>query len=180
MKKILFILGELDEADIDWLLYVGSKEKLPAGTKLIQEGFPVDALYVVLSGTLRVAIEALNNKTIAELGSGEVVGEISFLDARPPLATVTALTDALVFSIPRQQLVRKLKDDSAFAARFYQAIALFMADRLRTTVALLGYGYEEFPESPFQLVRDLSPTVVEHLPRARQRLELLIKRLRGF
>jgi CRP/FNR family transcriptional regulator, cyclic AMP receptor protein len=159
MKKILFMLGELDEVDIEWLLYVGTKEKLPAGTKLIQEGFPVDALYVVLSGTLGVAIEALNNKPIAELSSGEIVGEISFLDARPPLATVTAIKDA---------------------ARFYQAIALFMADRLRTTVALLGYGYEEFPDSPLELVRDLSPTVVEHLPRARQRLELLIKRLRGF
>ncbi|MBE9033432.1 cyclic nucleotide-binding domain-containing protein [filamentous cyanobacterium LEGE 11480] len=179
MKKILFILGELADADVDWLLYVGRKEKIAAGTTLIQEGFPVDTLYLVLTGALSVTIDKIG-KEIARLDSGEVVGEISFLDARPPVATVRALTDSLVFSIPRQQLQQKLAEDSAFSTHFYRAIALLMADRMRNTVALLGYGEDIEFESPFQIARDLSPTVVEHLPMARQRLVSLVKRLRGF
>ncbi len=180
MRKILFILGELADRDLDWLLYVGSKEKIAAGTTLIQEGFPVDAFYILLMGELSVTIDKLG-KEIAQLDSGEVVGEISFLDARPPVATVRAVRDSLVFSIPRKQLLQKLDEDAAFAARFYRAIALFMADRMRNTVALLGYGDENLEfESPLQIHRDLSPTVVNHLPMARHRLDTLVKRLRGF
>jgi CRP/FNR family transcriptional regulator, cyclic AMP receptor protein len=179
MKKILFILGELADSDLDWLLYVGRKEPIAAGTTLIQEGFPIDTLYIVLSGSLRVTVESIGQE-IARLDSGDIVGEISFLDARPPMATVRAATDSLVFSIPQAQLQQKLQSDSGFAARFYRAIALFMADRLRQTVALLGYGEQVEFNSPLQLVHDLSPTVVEHLPMARQRLTTLVKRLRGF
>lgn len=50
MRKILFILGELDDADVDWLMRVGYKEQIETGSRLIQEGHPVDAFYVVVSG----------------------------------------------------------------------------------------------------------------------------------
>jgi CRP/FNR family transcriptional regulator, cyclic AMP receptor protein len=179
MKKILFMLGELSDHDLDWLLYVGRKEQLAAGTTLIQEGFPIDTLYIVLNGVLSVTIDKLG-KEIARLDSGEIVGEISFLDTRPPLATVRAVTDTLVFSIPRHQLLKKMAEDPEFAAHFYRSIALFMADRMRSTVALLGYEADFPPESPLQLNRDLSPTILETLPMARNRLGTLIKRLRGF
>jgi CRP/FNR family transcriptional regulator, cyclic AMP receptor protein len=179
MKKILFMLSELTDQDLDWLLYVGRKEQLAAGSTLIQEGFAVDTLYIVLNGILSVTIDAIG-KEIARLDSGEIVGEISFLDARPPMATVRAVTDSLVFSIPRHQLLKKMAEDPEFAAHFYRSIALFMADRLRSTVALLGYEANFPPESPFHLSRDLSPTILERLPIARHRLSNLIKRLRGF
>lgn len=179
MKKILFILGELSDRDMDWLLLVGRKEQLPAGSKLIQKGQPIDALYIVLSGLLQVSMTS-PDREIDQLTSGEVVGEISFLDTRPPMATVTALRDSLVFSIPREQLQRKLKEDSEFSAHFYRAIALFLADRMRNTVGLLGYGDESALEIAQHQGEDLSPTVLENLPRARTRLELLVKRLRGY
>jgi CRP/FNR family transcriptional regulator, cyclic AMP receptor protein len=198
MKKILFILGELSDRDMDWLLLVGRKEHLPAGRKLIQEGRAIDALYIVLSGILQVSVESAkpkdekkdekkddqddqkDDREISQLSSGEVVGEISFLDARPPLATVTALQDSLVFAIPREQLQRKLEEDSEFAAHFYRAIALFLADRMRNMLARLGYGHEYPSETHLQRVQDLSPIVVENLPRARTRLEQLVTRLRGY
>lgn len=179
MKKILFMMSELTDHDLDWLLYVGRKEHLTAGTTLIQEGFAVDTLYIILNGVFSVTIDAVGRE-IARLDSGEIVGEISFLDTRPPMATVRAVTDALVFSIPRYQLLKKMEEDPAFAAHFYRSIALFMADRMRSTVALLGYEATFPPESPLKLNRDLSPTILERLPIARHRLGTLIKRLRGF
>jgi CRP-like cAMP-binding protein len=179
MKKILFILGVLTDADIDWLLYVGRREELAAGTVLIREGKPVDAVYIVLTGSLTVSIEALSGKEIAYLTSGEVVGEISFVDTRPPSATVTATQETLILSVPRQQLANKLVDDTGFASRFYRAIALSLSDRLRNTVGLLGYG-KDLPSESVQLIDDLSPTVLEHLPLARSRFESLLRRLRGY
>lgn len=180
MRKILFILGELDDADVEWLMRVGRKEHIETGSRLIQEGYPVDAFYVVVSGEFQVVVEALQGREIARLKSGEVFGEISFLDSRPPVATVIATRDSIVFTIPQKSLQQKLDDGGKFAAHFYRAIALFLADRMRNTVGLLGYGQEYPPDSPMQLVRDLSPQVVQNLPLARRRLDLLIRRLRGY
>ena len=180
MRKILFMLGELTQSDVDWFLLAGRKEQIPAGTRLIQEGYPIDAFYIILNGEFQVVVEAMQCREIARLKSGEVLGEISFLDTRPPVATVVALQDSLVFKISGRALSHKLEEDGSFAARFYKAIALFLADRMRNTVGQLGYGQEYPPDSPMQLVTDLSPKVVENLPIARQRLEMLVTRLRGY
>ena len=180
MRKILFILGELDDADVDWLMRVGRKEQIATGSRLIQEGYPIDAFYVVVSGEFQVVVEALQGREIARLKSGEVFGEISFLDSRPPVATVIATRDSIVFTIPGKALQQKLDDGGKFASHFYRAIALFLADRMRNTVGLLGYGQEYPPDSPMQLVRDLSPQVLESLPIARRRLDLFVRRLRGY
>ena len=180
MRKILFILGELDDTDVDWLMRVGRKEQIAMGSRLIQEGHLVDAFYVVVSGEFQVVVEALQGREIARLKSGEVFGEISFLDSRPPVATVIATRDSIVFTIPGKALQQKLDDGGKFASHFYRAIALFLADRMRNTVGLLGYGQEYPLDSPMQLVRDLSPQVVENLPVARRRLDLFVRRLRGY
>lgn len=179
MKKVLFILGELSDADVDWLLYVGRREELPATTVLIAEGKQIDALYILLTGSLLVTIEAFSGREIARLYSGEVVGEISFLDTRPPSATVTTLEKSVVLAIPRQQLHNKLTQDLGFAARFYRALAFFLSDRLRNTVSLLGYG-EDRPNGPLPNgADDLNPHVVENLVKARARFETMLRRLKG-
>jgi hypothetical protein len=38
MKKVLFILGELDDDDIDWVLETAVRQEVVAGTVLIHEG----------------------------------------------------------------------------------------------------------------------------------------------
>ena len=75
---------------------------------------------------------------MAELKAGEVLGEISFVDARPPSASVRAEIESKVGAIPRAALQAKLRQDVGFAARFYQSLAVFLADRLRTTTGSLG------------------------------------------
>jgi CRP/FNR family transcriptional regulator, cyclic AMP receptor protein len=180
MKKILFILGELSDADVDWILYAGRRERLSIGKVLIREGAAIEAVFIVLTGTLKVSVSHLAGHEIARLSSGEVVGEISFLDTRLPTATVTALEDCTLLSIPRQQLNHKLSTDLGFASRFYRAIALSLSERLRSTVSLLGNGKVLPSEVPLKLTDDLSPTVIEHLPLARKRFDSLLRRLRDY
>lgn len=142
MKKVLFILNELNDEDIDWLVEVGRREEIPSGTVLIQEGLPVDTLYILLDGMLVVSISALAGKQIARLATGEVVGEMSFIDARPPSATVKTLERSVVLAIPRLTLAEKLRQDIEFAARFYRALAILLSYRLRGTVKQLGQDKE--------------------------------------
>ncbi|MEQ8963679.1 MAG: cyclic nucleotide-binding domain-containing protein, partial [Coleofasciculus sp. C2-GNP5-27] len=94
MKKVFFLLGELNDDDMDWMLAVGHRKEVTAGTILIEEGKPIDTLLILLEGTLSVSVSALQGKTIARLTSGAVVGEMSFADTRPPSATVQAVETA--------------------------------------------------------------------------------------
>lgn len=180
MKRALYVLSELSDRDFDWLVTNGRRKEVPAGTVLIREGEPIDALYLVLEGSLSVSAKAMNGEEIARLSSGEIVGEMSFVDSRPPSATVKTLEDCVLWMIPRNQLRTKLLQDTAFAAHFYQAIAAFLSDRLRGTVSRLGYSrYRQLNEDTDSEV-NLNPEVAGSLEVAKLRLDWLLKRLKDL
>ena len=68
------------------------------------------------------------------------MGETPFIDGRLPSATVKAIEDSLVLTIPRQQLAAKLQQDIGFASRFYRVIATLLSNRLQGMYSQLGYG----------------------------------------
>jgi CRP/FNR family cyclic AMP-dependent transcriptional regulator len=137
MKKALYILGELSDHDVEWIIENGYRENFSSGSILIEKGRSIDALYIMLEGEATVALES-KGVELARLGPGEIIGEISFVDERLPSATVTAISSGSVLVIPRPVLRAKLLEDEGFASRFYRALAIFLAHRLRRT-SLLGY-----------------------------------------
>jgi len=140
MRKVLFIFGELSDTDVDWLAKAGEKVNVPAGTVLIPVGARVAYLYIVLDGQLQ--IKASNGAPIAKLESGEVVGEMSLVDPAPTSVSVEVAEDTLLFRVPDDKLRQKLAADTGFASRFYRAICIFLADRLRATTRRMGYGVQ--------------------------------------
>jgi len=145
MRKVLFIFGELSDSDVDWLAKAGEKVNIPAGTVLIPVGARVDHLYILLDGQLQ--IKAANGTFIAKLESGEVVGEMSLVDPAPTSVSVEVAVDSLLFRVPDTKLRQKLAADTAFASRFYRAICIFLADRLRATTRRMGYGNQDSASS---------------------------------
>ncbi len=177
MRKGLFILSQLSERDIEWILANGTSEEIAAGTVLIHEGKPLEALYIVLDGHLSVSVAALGNREIAKIGYGEVLGEMSFVDASPPSASVQALENSLILSIPRLLLAERLKEDLEFACRFYRAIAGFLSHRLRFTVSQLGYDVtqtlqEADPMDPVNAERS------DHISLAGTRVDHILKQIK--
>jgi CRP/FNR family cyclic AMP-dependent transcriptional regulator len=140
MRKALYILGSLDDADIEWIARSGTKVPLSPGETLIHEGKPIEYLYILIEGQLAVRIGKNADKQIAVLLPGEIVGEISFVDNRNPTASVVALQESRMLALSRPELSARLARDQGFASRFYRAIAIFLADRLFTTTSRLGYG----------------------------------------
>lgn len=140
MRKALYFLGVLDDIDVEWFATYGSVRFVEPSTTLITEGLPIEFLFIILDGELSVNTMAGNRRPLAILRSGEIVGEISFVDSRPPTASVVAVLNSHVLAVPHDLLKRKLERDLPFASRFYRAIALYLADRLRTTAGRLGYG----------------------------------------
>src|SRR5690242_15674808 len=104
MRKVLFFLGILDDEDLDWMIAVGRRESVAAGTVLIREGEPITHIYLILDGAFSVSVKTLGGREIVRLFAGEVVGEMSLVEARPPSATVQAVMDSWVLAIPRPQL----------------------------------------------------------------------------
>jgi len=175
MKRALFVLGQLTDDDVEWLIAAGAKESVSAGNELICEGQPIGAVYVVLAGEFSVCAAAVDGREIARLGSGDIVGEMSFLDSRAPSATVAALRDSAVLAIPRDALASRLQEQTAFAARFYRALAMFLSSRLRGTVRRLGYGEELIEDAEQE--DELDDNVLDTVNRAGHRFTLMLNRL---
>ena len=135
MRKALYFLGILNDSDIDWLIGAGHRREIAAGGAIIHEGRPLDSVYLVIDGAFSVRVQARANDEIARLMSGEVMGEMSFVDLAPPSATVQAIEPSFVLEIPRRRLNAKIAEDTGFAARFYRALSMFLASRLRANNA---------------------------------------------
>lgn len=138
MKRVLYILGQLTDEDAEWLAAAGTVRALARGETLIREGAALTSMFILIDGALAVTLSGVGE--LAQLGAGEIVGELSLVDSRPASATVTARDDAVVLEIPRADLQRRMDGDPAFAARLYRAIAVFLADRMRATIRRMGYG----------------------------------------
>src|ERR1035438_5768829 len=127
MRKALYVMGILDDEDVEWIASHGRNLGVQKDEILIREGEPVDALFILLDGSLNVIA---GGAQVATLLTGEIVGEISFVDSQPPSATVTAGQHPALVSIPGGLLHRKDQADALFASRFFPAMAVFLADRL--------------------------------------------------
>jgi CRP/FNR family cyclic AMP-dependent transcriptional regulator len=132
MRKVLYIMGQLNDRDIEWMAKTGRQRVFANGETLIHEGRESPSLFILLEGEVQVMVEGVGR--VAVLGSGEIIGEMSFVDKAPPSATVLAQNSAKVLVLQKSQVEDHLAQDPAFAARFYRALAIFLSDRLRGTV----------------------------------------------
>ena len=130
MPKGLIILGDLLDRDLIWLAREGTLRRMAKGDVLIHAGREIDDLFIVTEG--RFGVQA-GSVEVAEIGVGDVLGEMSFVEKRPPGATVQAKEASRVLAVPREALVDEFRHNEAFAARFYRALAVFLSDRLRST-----------------------------------------------
>ena len=131
MRKALYILSDLDDDDIIWMAREGEVRRIGPGETLIQAGDPVTHLYFVVEGALEVVSRA--GARLADLGLGEVVGEMSFVEKRLPDTSVRALAPTTLLAIPRDKMLAAFDGDNGLAMRFYRALAVFLSDRLRAT-----------------------------------------------
>lgn len=177
MRKVLYIFGQLSDADVTWLARAGTRRHVAHGEVLIREGEATDALYILLDGIFRVTAAGVGN--LAELGAGEVVGEMSFVDSAPPSATVVADGPGLVLAVDKDRIHGRIVEDQGFGLRFYKALSIFLADRLRGTVRRLGYGDTGRLDRDEVMADELDETVLDGVSLAGERFDRMLKVLMG-
>ncbi len=124
------LFAELDPDDLLDLAELAREEEVPADGILCEQGRPDSGdLFVVLSGRATVAVRAGDDDhEIAELGAGEVVGELALLDGSPRSATVRAHRGRLrVLRIP----AAAFRDRLLQRGRVARSLLLTLTHRLR-------------------------------------------------
>ena len=126
----------------DWILIkAGSRHlRFASGDVLIRQGSPGGTMYVLRSGQARIESEGV---VVARLGSGQICGELGFLDNRASSASVIAEGDVEVDAIEWAELHRIFRMFPHVGARFYQSMAVLLSRRLRDTSAKLAHSQQE-------------------------------------
>lgn len=128
------LLRELTNADIDWIVTTGTRQKIAPDDIFIRPGEALEQLFVVLEGSFSVRL--INTKfpidslEIANIYRGEILGE-SWLFRLKPAISIIAVENSTVLAIPKAALLDKLNQDMSFAGHFYRALALIMTERIR-------------------------------------------------
>jgi CRP/FNR family cyclic AMP-dependent transcriptional regulator len=174
MRKVLYIFGLLTDADIEWIARTGTRRRLRDGDVLTREGEPPEALIILLEGELVVTADPVGE--VARLGVGEIVGEVSLVDSAPASATVTARGEGAALFLDRTKLLHKLEGDEGFAARFYRALAMFLADRLRGTREPKAAG---LMDQDAVVQDELDIGIVDHISAAGERFNRMLRILRN-
>ncbi len=101
------------------LLANSAQRTLASHCWLFYEGERTDDAYLVLSGLLKLFKTASNGSEVllAIRGAGDLVGELSTMDAKPRLVSAVTITEACVVPIGRDRLVSvmRARPDLTFA-----------------------------------------------------------------
>ena len=100
LAKVPFFADVLDEAQLDALAKSARRVEFDRFSTLMHEGDRDNSLLVIASGTVNVSV-AGRPQTVATLGEGDVVGEMSLLTGAPRSATVTAVRPVVAFGSTR-------------------------------------------------------------------------------
>jgi predicted MFS family arabinose efflux permease len=94
MLEAMGIFTQASPAVLERLAAAATDVDLPAGTVIIHEGDPADALYVLAAGQVAVTSgQGGSSRALATLAAPGFFGEIGLLQRIPRTATVTALSD---------------------------------------------------------------------------------------
>ncbi len=142
---------------------------LPGGAHLMREGDVGDSLFFVAVGRLRVTMtrEDGTETLLAELGRGEVVGELAVMTNEPRTANVTALRDSQVLELSGDAF-------TSLVAQFPEALRGITTQVVRRLVRSLREGSPTSPVVTIAVVPlSADPSATGFAARLRGALERL-------
>jgi CRP-like cAMP-binding protein len=106
--------------DLQKIAKAGTEISEPAGYVIVSQGQTGREAFVLMSGQATVK---RNNKKVATLGPGAVIGELSLFDHGPRTATVTADTDVTLFVIDQRHFAGIVEEVPALAHKLLMSLA---------------------------------------------------------
>ena len=134
LRAVPLFEGLTDE-ELTGVVEEGSEKLVPAGEVNGREGEPVEHLYVILEGDLRITKRVDGGEVVINTyTAGSFFAEVPLLAGAPFLATGRALTDCRMFLIPDEVFRRMLSKHPSFSHRILQT----MAERVQILQSVAG------------------------------------------
>ena len=116
-----------------WLLANGKTQSVPAETVLINEGERQPSPMVLLEGRLNVTTshKQQGQERLSSLTPGCLAGEMSWLEKRPAVATITSSGDCKVLMLSIEQLELLERQQPTLAAQLHRVIAQKLAMQIQ-------------------------------------------------
>ncbi|MBI2504665.1 MAG: cyclic nucleotide-binding domain-containing protein [Candidatus Latescibacteria bacterium] len=102
------IFSQVSTEQLAYLAAILEEQHCPAGEVVYQQQDPADAMYLVASGQVRVHREQLE---ITVAGPGEAFGTWALFDEEPRLSAATAVEDALLLRLDKEDFIDLLADN---------------------------------------------------------------------
>ena len=119
------LFADLPEPDLLRLCTMVQEVRVPAGELLFAEGSEGTRAFIIQQGELEILKTSGGREVlIAVRKPGEVIGEISLLQASPRTASVRARSEAVLLSLEKEQLDELLRTSaSALQAMFHTVLS---------------------------------------------------------
>jgi CRP-like cAMP-binding protein len=134
------------EFDDEELAAVGRSmvmSRFSEGDAILEEGNANRALHVLRSGRIRVSRRVGDSEvSLCDLVAGQTFGELSIIEDGVASATLRAVSESEVMSMPMQSLAQFLQEHPAAASKFWRAIAVELRRRLLQTNDVVSSYFE--------------------------------------
>lgn len=136
------LFAELEAPELALVHQESETVSLQPEQVVFREGEPGDALYALISGSVRVVRKRPSGEeeVLALLSPGECFGEISLVDDESRSATVIANEPSELIRIRRETFNRLVTEDHQLALKLYRALVQILCERLRATNESLTFS----------------------------------------
>lgn len=154
------LFAELEQGELEHFSRVAVPRSFPDGTRVFHEGDRSDACYIVRSGGFRVTREHSDGRaiTLANLGPGDIFGELAMFDGEVRSASVEALGDGELLALPASEVRALLARNPEITVKLVAALVR----RLR--LANERISRQSFQTVPSRVAGVLSQLVAEEMP----------------
>ncbi|MSU57892.1 MAG: cyclic nucleotide-binding domain-containing protein [Pedosphaera sp.] len=112
------------------LRQVALEREYAAGQEIFREGDRGDGVYVVKSGTVEISglLNQTTRRNFSQIKPGGMFGEMAVIEHRPRSASATAISDTIVYFIPRGEMLHLIERSPGLALSLLQQISQRLRD----------------------------------------------------
>ena len=114
------LFSACNNKELEKVARAGDVITMTEGTLIVDQGQTGREAFVVMDGTVAVK---RNNRKIATLGAGAIVGELSLLDHGPRTATVVCETDCTLYVIDQRHFRGVIEHSPSIAMKLLGTLA---------------------------------------------------------
>ena len=132
--KDLFFFNGFSDDEIKKILLCCRDVTYEKDAKLMTEGVERGTLSIIYSGQVKVSkkVTEETTKTVADLGDGDIFGEMSFIENLPSSASVIAVRETRVLEIDELHFSKIMEVDKVLALKIMKRILHILNDRVRS------------------------------------------------